>query len=271
MTSQDGSDFLAYPRSDRTRPARVPAMLGLSMTRIVFLGKQICKICIANRGFSEWKLVDMMEDEVKRMMRLATENLALLFSKAGLTTLKRNLSRLFQPNLPLRGFVSWKLVRACGLAGSGALPSPSFLSRRHLIIFVNRKLKLNSLTRCEIGPLAEAGAGLGREEAAQTISSQLLVQEEGCMERYFPPLKTNCSRCKDKLRPLHMLSFAHSELHSLFQFGRGLWALMHACRPYFPRFSKVGWLEPVSHYFLISLLHSLPVRTDPTGSLPPIQ
>ena len=36
VTSQDGSDFLAYPRSDRTRPARVPAMLGLSMTRIVF-------------------------------------------------------------------------------------------------------------------------------------------------------------------------------------------------------------------------------------------
>ena len=62
VTSQDGSDFLAYPRSDRT-------MLGLSMTRIVFLGKQICKICIANRGFSEWKLVDMMEDEVKTMMR----------------------------------------------------------------------------------------------------------------------------------------------------------------------------------------------------------
>ena len=68
VTSQDGSDFLAYTRSDRTR-ARVPAMLGLSMTRIVFLGKQICKICIANRGFSEWKLVDMMEDEVKTMMR----------------------------------------------------------------------------------------------------------------------------------------------------------------------------------------------------------
>ena len=66
---QDGSDFLAYPRSDRTMPARVPAMLGLSMTRIVFLGKQICKICIANRGFSEWKLVDMMEDEGKTMMR----------------------------------------------------------------------------------------------------------------------------------------------------------------------------------------------------------
>ena len=90
------------------------------------------------------------------------------------------------------------------------------------------------------------------------------------MERYFPPLKTICSRCKDKLCPLHMLSFAHSELHSLFQFGRGLLALMHACRPYFPRFSKVGWLEPVSHYFLISLLHSLPVRTpDPTGRLAP--
>ena len=34
-----------------------------------FLGKQICKICIANRGFSEWKLVDMMEDEGKTMMR----------------------------------------------------------------------------------------------------------------------------------------------------------------------------------------------------------
>ena len=68
VTSQDGSDFLAYPRSDRTR-ARVPAMLGLSMTRIVFLGKQICKICVANRGFSEWKLVDMMEGEVKTMMR----------------------------------------------------------------------------------------------------------------------------------------------------------------------------------------------------------
>ena len=81
------------------------------------------------------------------------------------------------------------------------------------------------------------------------------------MERYFPPLKTNCSRCKDKLRPMHMLPFAHSELLHSFQFGRGLWALMHACRPYFPRFSKVGWLEPVSHYFLISLLHSLPVRT----------
>lgn len=165
-------------------------------------------------------------------------------------------------------------MRAFGLAGSGALPSPSFLSRRHLIIFVNRKLKLNSLTRCEIGPLAEAGAGLGREEAAQTISSQLLVQEEGCMERYFPPLKTNCSRCKDKLRPVHMLSFAHSELHSLFQFGRGLWALMHACRPYFsPLFQ--GRLARASFALFPHLITAFAPGPDgpdwQAGSLAPIQ
>ena len=59
----------------------------------------------------------MMEDEVKTMMRA----LALLFSKV--TTLKWNFSRLFRPDLPLRGFASWELVRACGLVGSRALPT----------------------------------------------------------------------------------------------------------------------------------------------------
>ena len=51
-----------------------------------------------------------------------------------------------------RGCENWRAAR-----------SAAWRLRRHLIIFVNRKLKLNSLTRCEIGPLAEAGAGLGRE------------------------------------------------------------------------------------------------------------
>ena len=82
------------------------------------------------------------------------------------------------------------------------------------------------------------------------------------MVRYFPPLKTNCSRCKDKLPPLH-------SLFPVLQWVSGLSCMQAG--PISPRFSKVGWLEPVSHYFLISLLHSLPVRTRPTGSLPPIQ
>ena len=117
-----------------------------------------------------------------------TANLAIVYHSCTLDKFKEEIS------LPLparRGCGNW-------LAGCGAvmLRGTARRPRRHLIIFVNRKLKLNSLTRCEIGPLAEAGAGLGREEAAQTISSQLLVQEEGCMERYFPPLKTNCSRCE---------------------------------------------------------------------------
>ena len=112
------------------------------MTRIVFRGANICNICIANHGFSNWKLSDVMKDGVESE-DATTANLAIVYHSCTLDKFKEEIS------LPLparRGCGNW-------LAGCGAvmLRGTARRPRRHLIIFVNRKLKLNSLTRCEIG------------------------------------------------------------------------------------------------------------------------
>ena len=95
------------------------------------------------------------------------------------------------------------------------------------------------------------------------------------MERYFPPLKTNCSRCKDKFRPVHMLSFAHSELHSLFPVWP--WSLgSHACMQalFSPLFQ--GRLARASFALFPHLITAFAPGPDSgpdwqAGSLPPIQ
>ena len=87
-----------------------------------------------------------------------TANLAIVYHGCTLDKFKEEIS------LPLpapRGCGNW--LAGCGAVRCGATWRP----RRHLIVFVNRKLKLNSLTRCEIG-LQAVGR---REEAVQTIDS----------------------------------------------------------------------------------------------------